>query len=138
MSTEEAIAAYLQQLPTKQAAELTLLHQRILAISGPSKLWFLDGKNEEGKVVSNPNIGYGTCELNYANGSSREFFRVGMCATKAGLSVYFMGLSDKAYLKNTYGNALGKAKITGYCMSFKSLGDIDLSVLQDAIRQALT
>ena len=32
----------------------------------------------------------------------------------------------------------GKAKITGNCMSFKSLGDIDLSVLQDAIRQALS
>lgn len=137
MSTEQAIAAYLQQLPPKQAAELTQLHQRILAISGACKLWFLDGKNAEGKVVSNPNIGYGSSILNYANGSSREFYKLGICATKTGLSVYFMGLTDKDFLKNTFGMALGKAKITGYCISFKSLNDIDTSVLEAGIQQAL-
>ena len=137
MSTEQAIAAYLQQLPPKQAAELTQLHQRILAISGACKLWFLDGKNAEGKVVSNPNIGYGSCLLKYANGSNREFYKLGICATKTGLSVYFMGLDDKDFLKNTFGMALGKAKITGYCISFKSLNDIDTSVLEAGIKQAL-
>ena len=137
MSTEESIATYLQQLPPKQAAELTLLHQQILAKISPGKLWFLDGKNEEGKVVSNPNIGYGSCMLNYADGSSREFYKLGICATKTGLSIYVMGLADKDFLKNTFGTALGKAKITGYCISFKSLSDIDTSVLVAGIQEVL-
>ena len=36
------------------------LHDLILGVSPGCKLWFLDGRNAEGKVVSNPDIGYGS------------------------------------------------------------------------------
>ena len=34
------------------------LHRIILEIMPAGKLWFLDGKDDKGKTVSNPNIGY--------------------------------------------------------------------------------
>jgi hypothetical protein len=51
-----------------------------------------------------------------------------------GISVYIMGIKDKKYLEQTYGKKLGKASITGYCIKFKSLKDINLDVLESAIR----
>jgi hypothetical protein len=45
-----------------------------------------------------------------------------------------MGIQDKTYLANTFGAELGKASITGYCIKFKALKDINLKILQDAIQ----
>ena len=104
------------------------LHRRILEISPDAKLWFLDGRNDDGKVVSNPNIGYGSETLSYATGDTRAFYKIGLSANTSGISVYVMGLKDKHYLSETYGSRLGKAKITGYCIRFKSVKDIDLGV----------
>ena len=99
-----------------------------------AKLWFLDGKNSEGKVVSNPNIGYGSHTMTYADGSSREFYQIGISANTSGVSVYVMGLDDKNYLADTFGTELGKASVSGYCIKFKALEDIDVDVLEKAIR----
>lgn len=116
---------------------MSALHNIICGIAPKAKLWFLDGKDENGKVVSNPNIGYGLLDLKYADGSSRPFYQVGISANSTGISVYIMGLKDKNYLKDTYGPTLGKATITGYCIKFKKLADIHLSVLTEAIRYGL-
>jgi hypothetical protein len=97
------------------------------------KIWFLDGKNSENKVVSNPNIGYGSYTISYADGTTREFYQIGLCATTTGISVYILGIKDKTYLAQTYGKKLGKAGVTGYCIKFKALKDIHIDVLQAAI-----
>jgi hypothetical protein len=120
-----------------KCAELQDLHRRIVAISPSCKLWFLDGRNSEGKIVSNPNIGYGSQNITYANGEQREFYRIGLSANTAGISVYVMGIEDKAYLNEAYGSRLGKAKITGYCIKFKTIRDIDLSVLEELIASSM-
>ena len=85
------------------------------------RLWFHDGTNEVGKVVANPSIGYGVYTINYANGSSREFYRIGLSPNTTGISVYVLGLDDKTFLSRTYGAAIGKASITGYCIKFRRL-----------------
>jgi hypothetical protein len=102
-----------------------------------TKLWYIDGKDETGKVVTNPNIGYGSFTIQYANGNSKEFYPVGISATKKGISVYILGLKDKNYLAQTYGQRIGKAKVTGYCINFKSIQDIDIQVLEEAIKYRL-
>ncbi len=137
MSVREQIDRYIDDQPPAKRADLQDLHQRILEISPDAKLWFLDGRNDEGKVVSNPNIGYGAETLSYANGESRAFYKIGLSANTAGLSIYVMGLEDKAYLSRTYGPRLGKAKITGYCIRFKALKDLDLGVLGEVFADAL-
>lgn len=136
MDTNGQIQAFFTRLPETKAGELKQIHDSILRLSPDCPLDFFDGI-ADGKVVSNPTIGYGRYSINYANGSTKEVARVGLSANSTGISVYLMGLSKKSFLQETYGPTLGKAKITGYCIRFKSLQDIDTSVLLDAINSAL-
>jgi len=98
------------------------------------KLWFLDGKNSENKTVSNPNIGYGSHTIKYADGTTREFYQIGLSANKTGISVYILGIKDKAYLAETYGKELGKASVSGYCIKFKTVKNININILKAAIK----
>ncbi len=133
MSVQAQIDHYIASLPPQKSAALLDLHRRVLSIAPDCQLWFLDGRNEDGKVVSNPSIGYGAYEQVYADGKSRDFYRVGMSANTSGISVYVMGLEDRKYLPETYGGRLGKATITGYCIKFRSLSAIDIDVLEEII-----
>ena len=134
MSTEADIKAYILSQAPLVAADMEALHQAILDSLPTCELWYPDGKNEDGKVVSNPNIGYGHQTMYLANGKTREFYQIGISANTSGISVYFIGLKDKLYLKQTYAKDLGKAKITGYCIQFKRLSDINLQELLYAIQ----
>jgi len=137
MSVREQIDRYIGDQSPAKGEELRDLHRRILRISPDAQLWFLDGRNGDGKVVSNPNIGYGATTLGDADGRARAFYKVGLSANTAGLSVYVMGLKDKAYLSETYGSRIGKAKVTGYCIRFRSVRDVDLGVLEEVVADAL-
>lgn len=132
--TDEQIDRYLDGQPESKRTNLHALHKLVRKASPKGKLWFSDGRNSEGKVVSNPSIGYGSYTIKYADGTSREFYRIGLSANTSGISVYIMGLADKTYLAKTYGKKLGKASVTGYCIKFKSLKDIDVDVLAAAIK----
>lgn len=137
MSTQKQINTYIASHAEPKRSEMQTLNDLVLRIQPAAKRWFLDGKNEEGKVVSNPNIGYGAYTIRYADGSSKEFFRVGLSANKTGISVYIMGIEDKKYLAENFGKALGKASVTGYCIRFRKLSDINVDVLESAIRFGL-
>jgi hypothetical protein len=134
MKTEEQIEAYIAGQPEQKQSDMRALHQLTLQVSPECKLWFLDGKDGNGKVVANPNIGYGSYTIKYADGTTREFYEIGLSANTTGISVYIMGLDDKTYLKKTFGETLGKASVTGYCIRFKAIKDIDIAVLQAVIR----
>ena len=97
----------------------------------------MDGQNSENKTVSNPNIGYGFHTIKYADGTTREFYQIGLSANKIGISVYILSIKDKTYLAETYGKELGKASVTGYCIKFKTLKDINIDILVAAIRYGL-
>jgi len=134
MKVEDQIREYISGQPEAKRGDIEALHRTILQISPACKLWFLDGKNDEGKIVSNPNIGYGRLTMKYTDGSTREFYRIGLSANKTGISIYIMGIEDKKYLAETFGKDLGKASVTGYCIRFKALKDINPEVLAAAIR----
>lgn len=134
MSASEQINGYLSAQPEAKRRDLEALHRAMLELEPTCRLWFLDGKNEAGKVVSNPSVGYGSQIMAYADGKTREFYQVGLSANTAGISVYLMGLEDKTYLPREFGDTLGKASISGYCIKFKALKDIKLEVLLTAIR----
>ena len=137
MGVQEQIEQYITSQPELKRADMQALHQRIQQVLPGCKLWFLDGKDGSNKTVSNPNIGYGAYTIQYANGTTREFYQVGLSANTTGISVYIMGLEDKKYLADTYGKTIGKASVTGYCIKFKALKDIDIDVLEAAIRYGL-
>lgn len=134
MDTKEQIKNYIASQPEPKRNDMEELHRTILEWMPECKLWFLDGKNSDGKTVSNPNIGYGFQTIPYADGSSREFYQIGLSANTAGISVYILGIKDKSYLSQTYGKTIGKASVSGYCIKFKALRDINIDVLGKAIR----
>lgn len=134
MSVKDEIEKYLEGQPEPKQSDMRALHRVILKALPRCKLWFLNGKNSEGKTVSNPNIGYGLYTIKYADGKAREFYQIGLSANTTGISVYILGLEDKKYLAKTYGKKLGKASVSGYCIKFKTLKDIDIDTLLAAIR----
>ena len=133
MKVEEQIKEYIISHTEPKRSEMESLYHNILELMPGCKLWFLDGKDENGKIVTNPNIGFGSYMIKYADGSTREFYQIGISANTTGISVYIMGIKDKTYLPKTYGSNLGKASVTGYCIKFKSLKDINIDVLKEAI-----
>lgn len=133
MSVKDEIKQYIASQPETKRGELEELHKRILQLMPKCRLWFLDGKNEEGKVVSNPNIGYGSQTMKYAGGKTREFYQIGLGANTTGISVYIMGIDDKTYLVKAFGKKLGKASVSGYCIKFKTLKDINIDALEEAV-----
>ena len=134
MNIEEQISDYIASQPEAKRSDMQALHELTLRVSPGCQLWFTDGKNEVGKIVANPNIGYGFYTIKYADESNREFYRIGLSANTTGISVYILGLPDKTYLAETFGKTIGRASVTGYCIKFKAVKDIDVDVLQAAIR----
>jgi hypothetical protein len=141
MNVQEQIKKYITSQPEPKRSDMQELHRIILDVMPAGKLWFLDGKNNENKTVSNPNIGYGSQTIKYARpdgrggrGKTKEFYQIGMSANTTGISVYILGISDKTYLAKTYGKKIGKANVSGYCIKFKTLKDINIDILKDAIR----
>ncbi len=137
MTVDEQIKAYIAAQTEPKRSDMQELHRIILALIPESKLWFLDGKDEQGRTVSNPNIGYGFRTTKYADGKTKEFYQIGISANTTGISVYILGIEDKKYLAETYGKELGKASVTGYCIKFKRLKDVNKDILQAAIRDGI-
>ena len=134
MNVQGQIKQYITSQPEPKRSDMQELHQRILEVLPKGKLWFLDGKDDKGKTVSNPNIGHGSYTIKYADGTTREFYQIGMSANTTGISVYVLGIKDKKYLAQTYGKKLGKASVSGYCIKFKTVKEINLDILEAAIR----
>jgi hypothetical protein len=137
MSVKAQIKDYITSQPEPKRSDMQELHRIILKVMPACKLWFLDGKNSENKTVTNPNIGYGLQTIKYADGKTKEFYKIGCSANTTGISVYILGLKDKTYLVKTYGKKIGKASVTGYCIKFKTLKDINIEILEAVIRDGL-
>lgn len=137
MNIPEQIKKYIDSHPEPKRADIETLHQRIMQAIPKCKLWFLDGKDDNGKIVTNPNIGYGLHTIKYSDGKTKKFYQIGLSANTTGISVYIIGITDKKYLPDTYGKVIGKASVTGYCIKFKSLKDINIDILETAIREGV-
>lgn len=134
MSIQEQIKKYIDSQPEPKHSDMQALHRIILDVMPACKLWFLDGKNSDNKTVSNPNIGYGLHTIKYADGKTREFYQLGISANTTGISVYVLGIKDKKYLSQTYEKKLGKASVSGYCIKFKTLKEVNIDILEEVIR----
>ena len=134
METEGQILQFISLQENAKQQDLLVLHELMRSILPTGKLWMEDGKNDAGKVVANPTIGYGQQTMLLAKGKSREMFQIGISANSSGISIYLIGVRNKLNLAQQFGLKLGKAKVSSYCIKFKQLSDLDLSVLEEAIR----
>jgi hypothetical protein len=71
MNIQKQIEEHIATQSEPKRSEMQQLHYMILALMPACKLWYLDGKDEKGKTVSNPNIGYGSQITQYANGKTQ-------------------------------------------------------------------
>lgn len=133
MNVSEQIKKYIESLSETKGGEMQVLHQLILEIFPSDKLWFLDGKDDAGKTVSNPNVGYGQRTIKYTDGKTKDFYQIGISANTSGISVYILGIEDKRCLADKFAKELGKASVSGYCIKFKTLKDINIDILKEAI-----
>ncbi len=134
MDVQEQIKEYITSQLEPKRSDMQTLHMLMLQVLPECKLWFDNGKNAENKTVSNPTIGYGFYTIKYADGKTRDFFQIGMSANTTGISIYILGIKDKTYLAQTYRKEIGKASVTGYCIKFKKIKDINIDILEAAIR----
>ena len=134
MNVKEQIKEYIANIAEPKRSEMQTLHQHILQVLPTCKLWFLDGRDDKGKTVANPNIGYGSYNIKYTDETTREFYQIGLSPNTTGISVYILGIKDKKYLAQAYGKKIGKATVSGYCIKFKTLKDINIDILEAAIR----
>jgi hypothetical protein len=137
MNVHNQIKDHIAVQPEPQRSDMQELHDIILGMMPDCKLWFLDGRDERGRTVSNPNIGYGVQTIKYADGKTKEFYQIGTSANTTGISVYIMGIKDKKYLAEKYGKKIGQASVTGYCIKFRTLRNIDVDTLVDAMRYGI-
>ena len=137
MNVPNQIKDHIAAQPEPKRSDMQELHGIILGMMPDCKLWFLDGRDEPGRVVSNPNIGYGVQTIKYADGKTKEFYQIGTSANSTGISVYIMGIKDKKYLAEKYGKKIGQASVTGYCIKFRTLRNIDVDTLVDAMRYGI-
>jgi hypothetical protein len=96
MNVHTQISDYIAAQPERKRSDMQALHRMMLRLMPDARLWFLDGKDESGRVVSNPNIGYGLLTMAYADGRNR-----------------------------------------GHCIKFSALRNINLDVLEAAIRDGI-
>src|SRR6188768_1682495 len=134
MNIQEQIKALIKSQAEPKQSEMQELHNLILHLMPECKQWYFDGKNEDGKQVAHPTIGYGEYIITYKDGTVRAFFRIGLLANPTGLAVHIMGLDDKKFLIDNYGKTIGKAKVGSYGITFKSIKDVNVEILKDAIR----
>jgi hypothetical protein len=125
MNIQQQITEYISDQPEPKRSEIQELHRFIQEILPKCKLWFLDGKDTTGKIVSNPNIGYGLYTIQYADGTTKEFYQIGLSANTTGISVYVMGIKDKKYLPANIWKKTRKASVTDICIKFKTLKEIN-------------
>ena len=138
MEIQAQIHQFISLQTESKQQDLLSLHELMRSILPSGKLWMEDGKNEAGKVVTNPTIGYGQQIMLLAKGKSREMFQIGISANTSGISIYLIGIRNKFDLAEKFGHKLGKAKVSGYCIKFKQLSDLNLTVLEEVIRLGLT
>lgn len=134
MDVQDQIESHIASLSEPRRGDMQALHRLVLRIIPGSRLWFLDGRDAAGKVVSNPNIGYGFQTLRYADGKTRDFYQIGLSANTTGTSVYILGVEDRKHLAATWGKTIGKASVTGYCVKFKTLDGVNADILEEMIR----
>ena len=53
MNVQAQIKEYVNSQPDPKRNDIEALHKHILKVLPKSKLWFLDGKDSKGKIVSN-------------------------------------------------------------------------------------
>ena len=115
--TKQSVAAFIKGVDEDRRKDCTTLVRIMKEASGaPATMW--------GTSI----VGFGTYEVNYANGSVADWPMVGFSPRKQNLTLYVGRDTDGTLLR-----ALGKHKMSGGRRHIKRLSDVDLAVLEKVV-----
>lgn len=128
---------YFGSISTERKKHLIKTFNFLCQLLPSSLIRFNDGKNSEGKIVSNPSIGFGSFEQRYATNETKEFPQITLSATQKGISIHLLGVRGKLDLKSIVED-LGTSDITGYCIRFKQWDVINQKALAKILLSAFS
>lgn len=117
---------YLESLEEPRKTELRTLHKLIRETIPEEKPHIMSGM-----------IGYGTYHYKYASGREGDWSIIALSSRKNYISLYACAAKDGKYVAESYKEKLPKADIGKSCIRFKKIADIDLSILQQIIRESI-
>lgn len=124
------VSAYFAQQPKERQKDLRTLHSLIRKCVPELKPFFLE-------CAGDPIIGYGKYAYETKSGCKGDWFTVGLSNRKNYISLYIVAVKDGKYLAEHYKKKLPKCKVGKSCISIKRLEDVELSVLETLITEAL-
>jgi hypothetical protein len=122
MSDSHSTEDYLASLNEDTLKDTDVLIKMMRRISGAQpKLWNVG------------TLGFGSYHYKYATGREGDCFIIGFYPRKGKLTIYMMdGTARYAELLSK----LGKHTTTGYCVVIRRLSDVELSILEQILRQS--
>ena len=81
-------------------------------------------------------LGYGEYHYRYASGREGDWALILLASQKNYISVYICAQENGEYVAENYKDKLPKTSIGKSCIRFKSIADIDLSILAEMIKKA--
>ena len=136
-SNARTVAEYLKQLPAERRDAIEAVRRVILST--------VDGDIEEGMQYGH--IGYSVPHRVFPNGyhcdPSVPLPYLGLASQKQHMAAYLMfaymgGPADEAWIRAAYAKAGRRLDMGKCCLRFRTLKDIDLDILAEAIRRAPT
>ncbi|HLZ15228.1 MAG TPA: DUF1801 domain-containing protein [Candidatus Saccharimonadales bacterium] len=120
---DNAVKDYIASLNDEQTLKDTnVLLEMMQRISGQQpKLWNVG------------TLGFDTYHYKYITGREGDSFVIGFYPRKGKVTVYLM---DGTARYSELLTRLGKHTTTGYCIYIKQLGDIELSILEQIVRES--
>ncbi|MBS4028749.1 MAG: DUF1801 domain-containing protein [Ignavibacteriales bacterium] len=121
--TEVSVDAFIKKVSDAQKQKdcFTIIELMEKTTKAKAKMW--------GTAI----VGFGDIHLKYESGRELDWFVMGFSPRKQNLTLYIPGTVEKqqALLKK-----LGKHKTGKGCLYINNLGDIDVSVLKEIIKQS--
>lgn len=116
---------YIASVPANRRADIQAVHDLILKTTPHLKPHILSGM-----------IGYGKYHYRYPSGREGDWALIALANQKNYISLYICSVDNGKYIPEQYTDKLPKASIGKSCIRFKTLADIDQSVLAEIIKKA--
>lgn len=126
-TTAQTPEEYIALVDEPRRSEIQALHELITATVPDLKPQIMSGM-----------IGYGTFHYRYASGREGEWSLILLASQKNYISLYVCAGNGKEYLAESYKDKLPKTSIGKSCIRFKRLEDVDLQVVTELLKKAVT
>ena len=84
----------MQPIPDTKQHELHEFIRMVAQVASEEKATFFDGKDNEGKVVTNTTLGFGSYLHHFSDGRVEPMYRIGISPNATGFSIYVLGLKN--------------------------------------------